>query len=62
MSTGDLLRIDPLKLKFPFELKKKKIQETLDAQNAAIDVDMNNKGKRRLKYLLQLTELFAHFG
>ncbi|KAL2464117.1 putative chromatin-remodeling complex ATPase chain [Forsythia ovata] len=43
-------------------LKKQKIQEILDAQNAAIDADMNNKGKGRLKYLLQQTELFAHFA
>ncbi|XP_051125916.1 ISWI chromatin-remodeling complex ATPase CHR11 isoform X2 [Andrographis paniculata] len=42
--------------------KKMKIQEILDAQNAAIDADMNNKGKGRLNYLLQQTELFAHFA
>ncbi|XP_020589471.1 probable chromatin-remodeling complex ATPase chain isoform X1 [Phalaenopsis equestris] len=42
--------------------KKQKIQELLDAQNAAIDADMNNKGKGRLKYLLQQTEIFAHFA
>ncbi|KAL4297765.1 hypothetical protein GQ457_12G005430 [Hibiscus cannabinus] len=44
------------------KVKKQKIQEILDAQNAAIDADMNNKGKGRLKYLLQQTELFAHFS
>ncbi|KAK7292309.1 hypothetical protein RIF29_08087 [Crotalaria pallida] len=44
------------------KLKKQKIQEMLDAQNAAIDNDMDNKGKGRLKYLLQQTELFAHFA
>uniref|UniRef100_A0A6M2F779 Chromatin-remodeling complex ATPase n=1 Tax=Populus davidiana TaxID=266767 RepID=A0A6M2F779_9ROSI len=43
-------------------LKKHKIQEILDQQNAAVDADMNNKGKGRLKYLLQQTELFAHFA
>ncbi|ERN16917.1 probable chromatin-remodeling complex ATPase chain [Amborella trichopoda] len=42
--------------------KKQKVQEILDAQNAAIDADMNNKGKGRLKYLLQQTEIFAHFA
>ncbi|GJN31896.1 hypothetical protein PR202_gb20351 [Eleusine coracana subsp. coracana] len=42
--------------------KKQKIQEILDTQNAAIDADMNNKGKGRLKYLLQQTEIFAHFA
>lgn len=43
-------------------MKKQKIQEILDAQNAAVDADMNNKGKGRLQYLLQQTELFAHFA
>ncbi|KAK1315982.1 putative chromatin-remodeling complex ATPase chain [Acorus calamus] len=43
-------------------LKKQKIQEILDAQNASIDADMNNKGKGRLNYLLQQTEIFAHFA
>ncbi|XP_058758565.1 ISWI chromatin-remodeling complex ATPase CHR11-like [Vicia villosa] len=43
-------------------LKKQKIQEILDAQNASIDASMNTKGKGRLKYLLQQTELFAHFA
>ncbi|KAG6487777.1 hypothetical protein ZIOFF_056381 [Zingiber officinale] len=42
--------------------KKQKIQEMLNTQNAAIDADMNNKGKGRLKYLLQQTEIFAHFA
>nr|KYP58053.1 Putative chromatin-remodeling complex ATPase chain [Cajanus cajan] len=44
------------------QLKKQKIQEILDAQNASIDADMNNRGKGRLNYLLQQTELFAHFA
>ncbi|XP_020113773.1 probable chromatin-remodeling complex ATPase chain isoform X1 [Ananas comosus] len=44
------------------KLKKQKIQEILDTQNATIDADMNNKGKGRLKYLLQQTEIFAHFA
>ncbi|XP_010546921.1 PREDICTED: ISWI chromatin-remodeling complex ATPase CHR11 isoform X3 [Tarenaya hassleriana] len=50
------------RLKEMQKMKKQKIQEMLDAQNAAIDADMNNKGKGRLKYLLQQTELFAHFA
>ncbi|MQL79987.1 hypothetical protein Taro_012432 [Colocasia esculenta] len=50
------------RLKQMQRLKKQKIQEILDAQNAAIDADMNNKGKGRLKYLLQQTEIFAHFA
>ncbi|CAJ2658591.1 unnamed protein product [Trifolium pratense] len=44
------------------KMKKQKVQEILDAQNAAIEADMNNRGKGRLKYLLQQTELFAHFA
>ncbi|XP_039156773.1 probable chromatin-remodeling complex ATPase chain isoform X2 [Eucalyptus grandis] len=44
------------------KLKKQKIQEILDQQNAAIDADMNNKVKGQLKYLLQQTEIFAHFA
>ncbi|CAL0301221.1 unnamed protein product [Lupinus luteus] len=44
------------------KMKKQKIQEILDEQNASIDADMNNRGKGRLKYLLQQTELFAHFA
>ncbi|KAL5712864.1 hypothetical protein ACHQM5_014988 [Ranunculus cassubicifolius] len=43
-------------------LKKQKVQEILDKQNAAIDADMNQKGKGRLKYLLEQTEIFAHFA
>ncbi|KAL9320959.1 hypothetical protein ACSQ67_012798 [Phaseolus vulgaris] len=53
------------RLKEMQKLKKQKIQEILDEQNAAIDADMaslNNRGKGRLKYLLQQTELFAHFA
>ncbi|KAG8045157.1 hypothetical protein GUJ93_ZPchr0008g12188 [Zizania palustris] len=44
------------------KLKKQKIQEILDTQNATVDAAMNNKGKGRLKYLLQQTEIFAHFA
>ncbi|XP_015693069.1 probable chromatin-remodeling complex ATPase chain [Oryza brachyantha] len=50
------------KLREMQKMKKQKIQEILDAQNKAIDADMNNKGKGRLKYLLQQTEIFAHFA
>ncbi|KAG9144378.1 hypothetical protein Leryth_017508 [Lithospermum erythrorhizon] len=50
------------RLKKMERLKKQKVQEILDAQNASIDAEMNNKGKGRLKYLLQQTELFAHFA
>ncbi|TYH82549.1 hypothetical protein ES332_D02G069000v1 [Gossypium tomentosum] len=50
------------RLKEMQKIKKQKIQEILDTQNAAIDADMNNKGKGRLKYLLQQTELFSHFA
>ncbi|XP_050216633.1 ISWI chromatin-remodeling complex ATPase CHR11 [Mercurialis annua] len=50
------------RLKEMQKMKKNKIQEILDSQNAAIEADMNNRGKGRLKYLLQQTELFAHFA
>ncbi|ESW26229.1 hypothetical protein PHAVU_003G101700 [Phaseolus vulgaris] len=50
------------RLKEMQQLKKQKVQEILDAQNSTIDADMNNKGKGRLKFLLQQTELFAHFA
>ncbi|KAG4210425.1 hypothetical protein ERO13_A02G047300v2 [Gossypium hirsutum] len=50
------------RLKEMQKLKKQKIQEILDTQNANIDADMNNKGRGRLKYLLQQTELFSHFA
>ncbi|KAJ6848530.1 putative chromatin-remodeling complex ATPase chain isoform X1 [Iris pallida] len=43
-------------------LKKQKIQEMLNSQNAFIEADMNKKGKGRLQYLLQQTEIFAHFA
>ncbi|KAF8392550.1 hypothetical protein HHK36_022895 [Tetracentron sinense] len=43
-------------------IKRQKIQEILNAQNATIDADTNNKGKGRLKYLLQQTEIFSHFA
>ncbi|KAA8527483.1 hypothetical protein F0562_034802 [Nyssa sinensis] len=59
---SEIGRREKARLKQMQNLKKQKIQEILDAQNAAIDADMNNKGKGRLKYLLQQTEIFAHFA
>ncbi|KAL5782364.1 hypothetical protein ACOSP7_007393 [Xanthoceras sorbifolium] len=58
----EISKREKARLKDMQQMKKQKIQEILDAQNAAIDADMNNKGKGRLKYLLQQTELFAHFA
>lgn len=58
----EISRREKARLKEMQRLKKQKVQEILDAQNAAIDADMNNKGKGRLKYLLQQTEIFAHFA
>ncbi|XP_023514319.1 ISWI chromatin-remodeling complex ATPase CHR11 [Cucurbita pepo subsp. pepo] len=58
----DISRREKARLKEMQQMKKQKIQDMLDAQNAAIDADMNNKGKGRLKYLLQQTEIFAHFA
>uniref|UniRef100_A0A5B6YW13 Putative chromatin-remodeling complex ATPase chain isoform X1 n=1 Tax=Davidia involucrata TaxID=16924 RepID=A0A5B6YW13_DAVIN len=59
---NEIGRREKARLKEMQKLKKQKIQEILDTQNAAIDADMNNKGKGRLKYLLQQTEIFAHFA
>ncbi|XP_059592778.1 ISWI chromatin-remodeling complex ATPase CHR11 isoform X2 [Vitis vinifera] len=96
----EISKREKARLKEMQKMKKQKIQEILDAQNAAIDADMvclsyilerliflhvvgfgvfsllsvmaiiinayfnrqNNRGKGRLKYLLQQTEIFAHFA
>lgn len=47
------------------ELKKRKkdeINRFYEQQNASVDADMNSKAKGRLKFLLQQTEIFAHFA
>ncbi|XP_058203242.1 ISWI chromatin-remodeling complex ATPase CHR11 isoform X2 [Rhododendron vialii] len=59
---GEIGKREKARLREMQKLKKQKIHEILSAQNAAIDADMNNKGKGRLKYLLQQTEIFAHFA
>ncbi|XP_024022650.1 ISWI chromatin-remodeling complex ATPase CHR11 [Morus notabilis] len=59
---AEIIKRERVRLREMQQLKKQKLQEILDTQNAAIDADMNNKGKGRLKYLLQQTELFAHFA
>ncbi|KAF3783945.1 putative chromatin-remodeling complex ATPase chain [Nymphaea thermarum] len=61
-SSEDVGKRERARLREMLRLKKQKFQEILDKQNAAIDADMNNKGKGRLKYLLQQTEIFAHFA
>ncbi|CAN0855904.1 ISWI chromatin-remodeling complex ATPase CHR17 [Linum grandiflorum] len=61
-NNNELSKREKARLKEMQRLKKEKIQEILDSQNASIDADINNKGKGRLKYLLQQTELFAHFA
>ncbi|CAK8530939.1 unnamed protein product [Lathyrus sativus] len=58
----EISKREKARLKEMQKMKKQKIQEILDTQNAAIEADMNNRGKGRLKYLLQQTELFAHFA
>ncbi|CAL5183789.1 unnamed protein product [Lathyrus oleraceus] len=58
----EISKLEKARLKEMQKMKKQKIQEILDTQNAAIEADMNNRGKGRLKYLLQQTELFAHFA
>ncbi|XP_073053398.1 ISWI chromatin-remodeling complex ATPase CHR17-like [Primulina eburnea] len=57
-----IAKLEKFRLKEMERMKKQKLQDILDAQNAAIEADMNNKGKGRLKFLLQQTELFAHFA
>ncbi|XP_024388673.1 probable chromatin-remodeling complex ATPase chain [Physcomitrium patens] len=47
------------------ELKKRKkaeVDQFLAEQNKLVDSDMNTKAKGRLKFLLQQTEIFAHFA
>lgn len=61
-ASTDVGRHEKARLKQLQKIKKQKVQEILDAQNASIDADMNNKGKGKLKYLLQQTEIFAHFA
>ncbi|KAL1806641.1 ISWI chromatin-remodeling complex ATPase CHR11-like [Daucus carota subsp. sativus] len=61
-ATGEISKREKARLREMQRLKKQKIEEILADQNAAIDADMNNKGKGRLKYLLQQTEIFAHFA
>ncbi|XAR54524.1 Calcium/calmodulin-dependent protein kinase [Bertholletia excelsa] len=61
-NNGEIGKREKARLREMQKMKKQKIQEILNAQNAAIDADMNNKGKGRLKYLLQQTEIFAHFA
>ncbi|KAK9287785.1 hypothetical protein L1049_016225 [Liquidambar formosana] len=61
-NTAAISKREKARLKEMQKMKRQKIQEILDAQNAAIEADMNNKGKGRLNYLLQQTEIFAHFA
>jgi SWI/SNF-related matrix-associated actin-dependent regulator of chromatin subfamily A member 5 len=61
-TNNEVSKHEKARLKEMQQLKKQKVQEILDSQNAAVDADMNNRGKGRLNYLLQQTELFAHFA
>ncbi|KAJ0963388.1 hypothetical protein J5N97_028510 [Dioscorea zingiberensis] len=58
----EIAKQERARLKEMQRLKKQKLQEILNVQNAAIDANMNKKGKGRLKYLLQQTEMLAHFA
>ncbi|RZC80830.1 hypothetical protein C5167_043413 [Papaver somniferum] len=62
VSNAEVGKKEKARLKEMQKLKKQKIQEILDSQNKAIEADMNNKGKGRINYLLQQTEIFAHFA
>ncbi|KAG8372974.1 hypothetical protein BUALT_Bualt12G0122800 [Buddleja alternifolia] len=59
---NEVSKREKARLKEMQKMKKQKIQEILNAQNAAIDADMNKRGKGRLNYLLQQTEIFSHFA
>ncbi|KAK4718637.1 hypothetical protein R3W88_016975 [Solanum pinnatisectum] len=61
-AVNEISKREKARLKEMQRMKKQKIQDMLDSQNAAIEADMNVKGQGRLKYLLQQTELFAHFA
>ncbi|KAH6769766.1 chromatin remodeling factor17 [Perilla frutescens var. hirtella] len=61
-AANEISKREKARLKEMQRVKKQKVQEILHIQNAAIEADMNNKGKGRLNYLLQQTELFAHFA
>jgi SWI/SNF-related matrix-associated actin-dependent regulator of chromatin subfamily A member 5 len=61
-ASTDVGRHEKARLKQLQKIKKQKIQEILETQNASVDAAMKNKGKGRLKYLLQQTEIFAHFA
>ncbi|KAJ0768980.1 putative calcium/calmodulin-dependent protein kinase chromatin remodeling ISWI family [Helianthus annuus] len=61
-ANDDISHREKARLKEMQRLKRQKIQDILDQQNASIEADMNNKGKGKLKFLLQQTELFAHFA
>lgn len=61
-SNNEISHREKARLKEMQRLKRQKIQDILDQQNASVEADMNNKGKGRLKFLLQQTELFAHFA
>uniref|UniRef100_A0A2N9GWX1 Chromatin-remodeling complex ATPase n=2 Tax=Fagaceae TaxID=3503 RepID=A0A2N9GWX1_FAGSY len=62
LSNAEISKREKARLKEMQKMKKQKVQEILDQQNASIEADMNNRGKGRLNYLLQQTELFAHFA
>ncbi|KAL3334742.1 hypothetical protein AABB24_031127 [Solanum stoloniferum] len=62
VAVNEISKREKARLKEMQRMKKQKIQDMLDSQNAAIEADMNVKGQGRLKYLLQQTELFAHFA
>nr|GFD49325.1 ISWI chromatin-remodeling complex ATPase CHR11 isoform X1 [Tanacetum cinerariifolium] len=61
-TTNEISQREKARLKEMQRLKRQKIQDILDQQNASVEADMNSKGKGKLKFLLQQTELFAHFA
>ncbi|GAB2214192.1 hypothetical protein Droror1_Dr00018532 [Drosera rotundifolia] len=60
VADNEIGKREKVRLKEMQRMKKQKVQEILDKQNAIIDADMNIKGKGRLKYLLQQTGSLHH--
>ncbi|GAB2227737.1 hypothetical protein Droror1_Dr00009564 [Drosera rotundifolia] len=60
VADNEIGKREKARLKEVQRMKKQKVQEILDKQNAIIDADMNIKGKGLLKYLLQQTGSLHH--
>ncbi|XP_024528171.1 ISWI chromatin-remodeling complex ATPase CHR11 [Selaginella moellendorffii] len=61
-SKREIARREKERLKELKEKKKKEVDKFLKKQNSLVDADMKTKAKGRLKFLLEQTEIFAHFA